>query len=355
MALTWKPNWDETQHHLIDWWNHQGPVIGAWTPPICRTPREDLDGMRISGDIERFYSDPAYHADCEHARLARSFFGGDILPVAETDIGPGSLALYLGSEPGISKDTVWFNACLDHIGQPIRFDPQNRWWQVTEQTLRACVLKSAGKYLVGCPDLVEGLDTLASLVGTEALMIDLVEEPRAVMARLDEITEAWFAVYSRVYELIRLEDGSSTFGAFRIWGPGKTAKLQCDCSAMLSPRMFQKFALPFLKRQCAWLDHSLYHLDGHQCLCHLDALLDIEDLEAIEWTPDPTVPTGGDPTWYPFYRKILDHGKSVQVVGVRPSEIQPLFDYIGTQGVYLFVDVPTQAEFEVVQGYWKKA
>ncbi len=349
MPLSWKPNWQETQQHLIDWWNHQGPVIGAWPAPAGRASHEEPGAVSSGGDIVRFYSDPAYHAGCEPARLARSFFGGDILPVAETDIGPGSLALYLGSEPGLTKDTVWFNACLEHIGQPISFDPNNRWWQVTEQTLRACAARSAGKYLVGCPDLVEGLDILASLVGTEALMIHLVEEPRAVMARLEEITEAWFAVYSRVYDLIRLEDGSSTFGAFRIWGPGKTAKLQCDASAMLSPRMFRKFAVPFLKRQCAWLDHSLYHLDGHQCLCHLDALLEIEDLQAIEWTPDPTVPPGGDPAWYPLYRKILAAGKSVQVVGVKPRQIRPLLDAVGRKGVYLFVDAGRQEEFESLE------
>jgi len=345
----WKTNWQETRQRLDAWWEHRGLVVGAWNPPLAAKPHASLARVDEERQLPRFYTDPAYHAQWEHYRLAHSYFGGDILPMAETDIGPGSLALYLGSEAGISRDTVWFNPCLESIHRPVRFDPENAWWQTTRGTITACLEKSAGEYLVGCPDLVENLDTLASLRGAETLMIDLVENPAAVTARLEEITRAWFEVYSRIYDLIHLEDSSSPFGAFRLWGAGKTAKVQCDASAMLSPRMFRRFVIPFLREQCAWLDHSMYHLDGRQCLCHLDALLEIDDLDAIEWTPDPASPSGGNPAWYGLYRKIIEHGKSVQAVGVRPEEIVPLLDHVGAPGLYLFVEVPTQADWETVQ------
>lgn len=345
----WKPNWLETRQSFDAWWNHQGLIVGAWDPPKRNDPHEESRIVKDIDDITRYYSDPIYHAELQHSRLAQSYFGGDILPVAETDIGPGSLALYLGSDPGFARDTVWFNPCMKEIDQPIHFDPANHWWQVTYQTIKACVGKSEQKYLVGCPDLVENLDILASMRGVEALLIDLVDQPQAVLDRLEEINQAWFDIYSRIYDLTRLEDGSSTFGAFRLWGAGKTAKLQCDASAMLSPRMFRRFVIPGLRNQCSWLDHSMYHLDGHQCLCHLDALLEIEDLDAIEWTPDPAVPTGGDPEWYSLYRKIIDHGKSVQAVGVKTDEIIPLLEHVGPKGLYLFCDVPTQSEFEQIQ------
>ncbi|MBE0697891.1 MAG: hypothetical protein IH586_13295 [Anaerolineaceae bacterium] len=350
MNLAWKQNWDETRQHMDAWWNHRGFVVGAWGPPKSRQAHETLAPVaEKAGDIARFYTNAEYHASYEYQRLAHSYFGGDILPMAETDIGPGSLALYLGSEAGFARDTVWFNPCLEGIDQPIRFDPENYWWQVTRATLQACVEKSEGKYLVGCPDLVENLDILASLRGTEALMMDLIENPQQVLLRLEEINQAWSEVYTQIYDLIHLEDGSAAFGAFRLWGSGKTVKVQCDASAMLSPRMFRRFVAPNLKTQCAGLDHAMYHLDGHQCLCHLDALLEIEEIDAIEWTPDPTVPSGGNPEWYGLYRKILEHGKSVQAVGVKVDEIKPLFDQVGPQGLYLFADVPSQAEFEAIE------
>lgn len=90
--------------------------------------------------------------------------------------------------------------------------------------------------------------------------------------QVDEITAVWFEAYQRIYDIIRLDDGSSTFGAFRLWGPGRTAKLQCDASAMFSPAMFRRFVAPSLTKQCEWLDHSLYHLDGTQALVQPDTL-----------------------------------------------------------------------------------
>ncbi len=112
--------------------------------------------------------------------------------------------------------------------------------------------------------------------------------------------------------------GSSAFGAFRIWGPGKTAKVQCDACAMFSPEMFRDFVKPALAEQCAWLDHAIYHLDGTQCICHLDHLLAIDSLRAIEWTPQAGIEGGAHERWFPLYKRILDAGKSVQIMGGGP-------------------------------------
>ena len=108
-----------------------------------------------------------------------------------------------------------------------------------------------------------------------------------------------------MFERVRDADGGNVFAAFRIWGPGKTAKLQCDISANISARMFRTFVSPFLAEQCAWLDYSLYHLDGTTALQHVEPLLEIPRLNAIEWTPQAGLAGGGSPEWYDLYRRIL--------------------------------------------------
>lgn len=176
--------------------------------------------------------------------------------------------------------------------------------------------------------------------------MDMIERPEWVLEKVAEVNAVFFEVYERVYDIIKLEDGSSVFGAFRLWGPGKVAKVQCDTSAMFSPKMFSQFVVPALTEQCAWLDCSMFHLDGHQCIPHLDLLLNVESLDAIEWTPDPQVPGGGDPAWYAMYRKILDAGKSVQAVGVKPEEVVPLLDAVGGKGMYIMTAAQSEAEAE---------
>ena len=95
------------------------------------------------------------------------------------------------------------------------------------------------------------------------------------------------------------------FCYFSLWAPGRMAKLQSDISMMISPG-----ALPPL-RACRSSASSasgstirMYHLDGVGAIRHLDALLEIEELDAVQWTPGVGQPQGGDPCWYDLYRRI---------------------------------------------------
>jgi hypothetical protein len=351
MTCAWKPDWETAKRHFIDWWRRDGLIL--WGSPLPRAvPQEPVADPGKAPDITFYYTQPEWKALWNHHRLAQYTYPGDRLPIAETDVGPGSVALYLGGEARLAEDTVWYLPTIDPAdpeGHPsLRFDPDSRWWRITEATLRECAALACGKYLVGCPDLIENIDIVAALRDPQRLLIDMVDRPEWVLQKVDEVNRAFFEIYDRVYNIIRLEDGSSTFGAFGLWGPGKVAKVQCDTSAMFSPPMFERFVVPALTEQCAWLDYSLFHLDGHQCICHLDLLLDIEPLDAIEWTPDPQVPTGGNPAWYPMYRKILAAGKSVQAIGVHPEEVIPLLDAVGGKGIFIMTDFTDDAQAEAL-------
>jgi hypothetical protein len=348
----WKSNWDQTRRRFDDWWNHQGLLIGMWgAPELGHGVHEMVAPPTRPTTLEERYTNAAFRAVENHYRLSRSAFPLDVLPTATTDLGPGSLALFLGSAPGFAEDTVWFYPCILDVAEPeqlppLSFDEENVWWRITVDILRHCTALARGKYLVGCPDLIENIDVLASLRGGQTLLFDMVERPEWVEHKVSEINAVWYAAYQRIYDIIKLDDGSSAFGAFYLWGSGKTAKVQCDSSAMFSPQMYRRFVVPALTAQCAWLDHSLYHLDGTQAIIHLDALLAIEPLDAIEWTPQAGIETGGHPRWYDLYRRILAAGKSVQIVGVEHHEIQPLLDAIGNQGVYILTTFQDEHDAE---------
>jgi hypothetical protein len=241
---------------------------------------------------------------------------------------------------------VWYWPCIENpeACPPLRFDPENlRFRQqmaIIEEELRV----SAGRFLVGMPDLIENIDILASLRGAEELMRDLIDRPGFVKERVEEINTVYFAAFDYIYQRIRDTWGGNVFCAFRIWGPGKTAKLQCDASAMFSRQVFDAIVRPSLVEQCRWLDYSLYHLDGTQAMHHLDSLLEIEELDAIEWTPQAGRPGGGDPIWYDLYRRILKGGKSVQAVGVNPDEVIPLLDAVGPAGMFIMTAAKSEAE-----------
>jgi len=351
----WKYNWEDTKQHFADWWHREGLVLSMWGAPVREgSPHANTTTPMEAQSLRQHHADAELRAQRNHHRLAQQSYPADVLPIADTNIGPGSLALFLGSEPGFSPETVWFEPCIRACERPedlppLQFDEANEWWQVTEATLKACADLGRDKYLVGCPDLVENVDILAALRDPQTLLMDMIERPQWVEQKIVEINQVWFAAYQRIYDIIKLPDGSSAFGAFRLWGPGKTAKVQCDACAMFSPDMFQRFVVPSLTEQCQWLDNSMYHLDGTQAVYHhLEALLEIESLDAIEWTPQAGIEGGGNPRWFEMYKKILEAGKSVQVVDVDKDEIIPLLDAIGGKGVYVMTSFSSSNEAEAM-------
>ncbi|MBI5724370.1 MAG: hypothetical protein HZA50_10465 [Planctomycetes bacterium] len=345
---TWKSNWRETRQHFIDWWNHKGLLVGHWEIK-SDTVRENSRDPGPMDDVTQRWMSAKWRPLKEHHQLATHLFPLDCLPISEMDFGPGTLATFIGSEPAFGQETVWYEPCIkdpDAHG-PLLFDLANKWWRQTLAILEEAVCLAGDRYLVGCPDLIENIDILASLRGTEQVLMDMIERPEWVEQKIREINVVFFEAYQRIYEIIRNPDGGSSWIAFKLWGPGKTAKVQCDASAMFSPEMFRRFVRPALEEQCDWLDYSIFHLDGHQCICHLDELLSIESLGAIEWTPDPQVPeSGGSPHWYDMYRRILKAGKSVQAIRVRYDEVIPLLDAVGPKGMYILADVKTIEQAE---------
>jgi len=364
--------WKKRQERFIAWWQHEGLVLDVLAP-LSSAPGSIehqqapffylLSGLDTLADypdraaLQRAWLDPVGRARRAERCLDGIYFAGEAFPHYDTHLGPGNLATFLGAEPEFALDTVWYHPCISDPDTypPLRFDPHNPWFLRQQAILEEGVRVSQGRYPVTIPDLVEGLDILSALRDPQHLLLDLIERPDCVQERLAEINQVYFQVFERFFEIVSEPWGGNVFSAFHIWGPGKTAKVQCDAAAMISPRMFRRFAVPALTEQCAWLDYSLFHLDGTQAIPHLDALLEIEELDAIEWTPQVSLPQGGDPLWHDLYRRILKAGKSVQAIGVHPHEVIPLLEAVGPQGMFVSVNAGSEAEaqalVEAVEAY----
>jgi len=296
VQLKWKKDWDDAKRRLAVWWRGEcldRVALGVIAPR--NEPIEQIPVLEPPSDLILRWTDPIFRINEAERQMAASFFGGEAFPYFDTHIGPGTLATFLGSEPLFSKDTVWYFPSIKDPErcEPLSFDSNNKWWRIQRLLITEGVRHSRERYLVGMPDLIEGLDTLASLRGTQNLLLDLRQRPRFIHDRLEEITDLYFVYFDELYKLIRDEVGGNCFSAFRIWGPGKTAKVQCDFSAMISPAMFEEFVVPYLRIQCSRLDYSVYHLDGTDCIRHLGLLLKIEELDAIQWTPQYGRPDPG--------------------------------------------------------------
>ncbi len=240
----------------------------------------------------------------------------EAVPTVSPDLAPNCLALYLGCRGVEMPGTVWCEPFLREPAAPgFRFDPSNFYWQFSDRLGREQARLGRGKWMLQFPDLIEGLDTLAAMRGTEELLFDLVERPEWVQACLRQITDRYFDYYDRFYDLMRDEVGGSVFWA---WAPGRMAKFQCDFSAMIGPEMFGTFMVPVLAEMTARVSYSMYHWDGPGAIPHHDHLLSLPKLNMLQWTPGSGTEPCEHPRWWPLYHKTVDAGKKIFIgVGSR--------------------------------------
>jgi len=348
--MLYKPDWDDAKPRLAAWW--RGEVVDrvVWQIQAPRAVPIALDwpAPEPPADVVARWLSPDYRVAAAEHHFAKTWFGGEAFPYFDPHLGPGSLALYLGSEPVFAEDTVWYQPCIGEIERApaIDFDRSNRWWQATMRLVKEGLRRGEGKYLTAIPDLIENLDTIASLRGTAHLLRDLVDQPRAVHAIQRQVRERYFDCYDELYDAVSRGGRGCCFSAFQVWAPGRMAKLQCDFSAMISPAMFEEFVVPYLSQQCDGLDYTVYHLDGLEAVKHLDLILSIPRLSALQWTPGANQPGVGDERWFDIYRRARKAGKSLLLGGVNAAEAQRLVKELGAQGLLLstWVSSPAQGE-----------
>ena len=342
---TWKSNLEETKQRYINWWNHKGIILNMWEHfQEGVQPHAEIMPPAPAKDLSQKWFDPQWRAEYLDWYVAHSSLKADILPVANTQLGPGSLAAILGGVFEGGEDTIWIHPNPDFTDE-IVFNPEHPNWILHKELLKACKAKANGHYFVGMPDLMEGLDVLAALKGTDRVLLDTVMQPEILEQQMQQINDIYFKVFDELYDIIR-EGDEMAFCYFSSWAPGKMSKLQSDISTMISQDDYRRFVQPFIREQCQKIDYTLYHLDGVGAMRHLPALLEIEELNAIQWTPGVGEPQGGSPKWYDLYKKILAGGKSVMACWVTLDELKPLLDHIGADGVHLEMDFHNEKEVE---------
>jgi len=345
--MLYKEDWDQARQRLEAWWH--GEVIGRVA--LAVTARRDRPlaspaPVPAPDQLVQRWLDAEYRLAVFERTAATTYYGGEAFCYFDPHLGPGSLALYLGCEPVFSESTVWYRPGSVQPPRPelLRYDPDNRWWKAQVDLVRAGVERGRGRFLTAMPDLIENLDTIASLRGTEQLLCDLHDRPAWVHACQRRVLELYFEHFDRLYEMVADPAGGNCFSAFQIWAPGRMAKLQCDFSAMIGPAAFEQFVLPYLAEQCRRLDFTVYHLDGPAAVRHLDLLLQIPELDAIQWTPGAGQPSTGSPMWFDLYRRVRAAGKGLLLLGVAASDVPALVGEFGPAGLLIATSLESETE-----------
>ncbi len=269
------------------------------------------------------------------AQVSNMVYYGDALPSVMPNLGPEVFNAYLGMELEFGEGTSWSVPNLHDWSRidDIRFDRTNAYWRKMEEMTDALLAAGRGRFYVGLTDFHPGGDACAAFRDPLQFNIDLIESPAEVTRLMRKVTDLYFEVFTASRK--RLKEAGQ---ACCTWA-GPVSRLTWyvpsnDFSCMVSKAMFDTFFLPGLIEECRALEASIYHLDGPGALHHLDSLLAIPELNAIQWVYGAGHGRASD--WLPVYQKCQAAGKGVQIhTGL--DELETLMGALRPEGVWLGV------------------
>jgi len=307
-------------------------------------PREKQKKMELPTpkSIKERWTNIEYVLNKMELYLENTLFLGDAVPWYFTNIGPDSFTSFLGANLSFrSEETSWAEPFLEDLSD---YDPvlgeDNEWWRFMNNLIDAVCEVAKGNFLVGMPDIHYGGDSLVATVGARRLVRYLFREPEEVKRLVRRLTDICIKVFETYYEKISLVQKGS-IGFIPAYSRGRFFPLQDDFSGLVSPKMFREFFLEEQERLSRFLDNSIFHLDGPLALRNLDALLQIDSLNGIQWVPGAGSKRMSE--WIDVCTKVLNAGKCLQI-NCEPDEVEFLLSKLGHGGLFLSTYCGTEKE-----------
>jgi hypothetical protein len=330
--------WSEVEKNWSAWW--AGEIDRPMVILQTLDTTVNADPLEFNTDF-MLHKPMADYIQYYQKRLESIQFYGDSYPNWLPYFGPGIVSGFLGGpvKPSAEQVTVWFEvdkpSSYDDLH--LHYDDSNPWWRRTLDVTSAALDSWGNNVVIGHTDMGGVMDILASFRTTDRLLYDLYDCPEEVARCCGDITQAWLRYYDEAHKIAGATGRGTSF-----WAPllckGRGYMLQCDFSAMISPKMFEKFELDNLTTLCNSLDYAFYHLDGPGAVRHLDTLLSIKSLKGIQWVPGSGCP--GHHNWLPLLKRIRDGGKLCQIY-VSPTNALLIDREIGGKG-FVFYIVPEE-------------
>jgi hypothetical protein len=298
MHLQAKPDFDACAARIEAWWQRR--IIDR--PPV--TIDVDAEFLAETFPLNRVSAS---------AETTVALFGGKFLETSE-----GICALPLAAT---SRDIAGRQPNLVAAA-----------WRQIISDLDDSLGRSRDRWITCMPDLYTGPDLLATLRGPENLCRDLIDDPDFVLAAAGRCQDAFEAMFDEAWGRLRAAGQPCCTAWTPLLHAGSAYPIGCDFANLISPAMFQRSLLPVLERAAGRLDRCLYHFDGQRSLAHLDSILALPRVQAIQWSYGPG--EGPSSRWVDIYRRIQSAGKALQLVCDDLADARAVAAHLRPEGLW---------------------
>ena len=332
MNFQLKPDYEDVKKRFDAFWEceiHDRPMVSITLKKENAKPLPE----KMYKSYEEKWLDIDHRAEMISLNFENHVFLGESLPIAVPNMGPEIFSAWCGCGYKFGERTTWSEPCIldweNDVDQAV-FDESHPLFIATMEFTKRLLEYSKDRFIVGLTDFHPGGDHLAALRDPQNLAIDMIENPDKVKSLLNRSYLEYFKAYDIFYDLLKSNGMPATSWLPAIYD-GRYYIPSNDFSCMISKDMFDEIFLPGIIRECEFLDRSIYHLDGPGALRHLDSLLEIKRLNAVQWVFGAG--NEGYEKWIPVYQKIQKAGKGICLY-ISINELLRVFETLKPQGVW---------------------
>ena len=344
MEFQFSEHLEHTKKYAAAFWQHEmldRPYV-AVTAPIKKHQWDNSPAHSFRTAMSGNYA-PLFDAFEDH--IAKTHYAGEALPVVHVSLSPDQYAAFLGGkiEASSENQTTWVMPCVEDLEDfEVKIDQsENSYYQILKRYLEYGAKRADGKYMLEMLDFHSNMDALSALRSAQELIYDIYDSPEEVHRVLDAINDTYAGVYQMAYDTMNGKKWG-TMGWHPIYCEDRAATLQCDFSAMANPDMGREYIFPSIEREAACLDHNIYHLDGKDALCHLDTVLGMDCIDAVQWVPGAGQPRSLE--WMDVLKKVQAAGKSLWIFDWTAEEIKAHYKELQPDKVAFTLETETPDE-----------
>lgn len=198
--------------------------------------------------------------------LARAAVDDDYIPSLFPGCRQGLLPTAYGAQEEWASDHYWVAPVLGDIQEAYELTPPDFTTQGVAaellETTRFFRRATAGRLPIQMPDMQGPLDLAGNMLGAERLMMAIHDHPEAVHHLLDRMTDD-FITYMHLLEAASEGTLVPIHCMPTVWlPPGRAMSLSEDLLAVISPSLYEQFAIPYNERVAAEFGGLVIHSCG---------------------------------------------------------------------------------------------
>lgn len=342
VAIEGMPHFDTAMKRIYAWFDRA--IIDR--PPVRFVAHnafvEEANTAYPSDNIRERWFDVEFQVDTYLKSIEGKTYRGETFPVFWPNLGPEIYAAFYGAELEYGEVTSWSIPFVKQWEDADRLtlDMTSSYFATLEALTELALERCAGKSLVGYTDLHPGVDCVAAWRDPQQLCLDMLENPAQVKRLINLAIHDFDMIYSHFDAMLKARKqlsvswmGIPSFGRMHI--------PSCDFSALISPKMFEEFCLPVLQHEVTMMTHNVFHVDGKGVARHIDAILDVPGVHAIQWVQG----VGDDypiMQWVPFIKKV--QARAPIIVDLDKRDLDSFMDAVEPEGIFLWIATETEDE-----------